>query len=126
MMFRETNFTQHKLKQIDYNGSYKYSDVIEVFAIPETFNLFQNFPNPFNPITTIRYSVAKASGVILKIYNASGKEIKTLVNENKTTGTFEIQWDGKDNAGFSVSSGVYFYKIKAGDFSQTKKMILMK
>ena len=84
-------------------------------------NLAQNFPNPFNPSTTIKYSIAKPSQVKLVIYNAIGEEVFTLVNEFKQPGNYSARFDSK----FS-SSGVYFYKLIAGDFVSTKKMLFIK
>jgi len=85
------------------------------------FLLFQNFPNPFNPSTTIKYSITKQSYVTLKVYDILGREITILVNEEKRAGNYEMNWNAA-----KLSSGVYFYKLKAGEFIQTKKMILMK
>jgi hypothetical protein len=85
------------------------------------FELQQNFPNPFNPITQIRFSLAEQSQVTLKVYNILGKEITTLVNEVKGAGVHEISFDGS-----GLSSGVYFYTLQAGKSTQTRKMILMK
>lgn len=85
-----------------------------------------NHPNPFNPETTIRYSVSANEPVNIEIYNVKGQLVKTLVNEIKSSGNHSAVWNGKDNNNNNVSSGVYFYKMKAGKFSSTKKMILMK
>ncbi|MBM4403804.1 MAG: choice-of-anchor J domain-containing protein [Candidatus Cloacimonetes bacterium] len=85
-----------------------------------------NYPNPFNPETTIRYSVKEATPVTIEIYNVKGQLVRTLVNEAKASGSYSNVWNGMDNNGHSVSSGVYFYKMKAGSYSSTKKMILMK
>ena len=85
-----------------------------------------NFPNPFNPETTIRYSVSEKNPVRIDIYNVKGQVVRTLVNEEKASGNHSVVWNGKDNSGRSVGSGVYFYKMKAGKFSSSKKMILMK
>jgi hypothetical protein len=85
------------------------------------FDLAQNYPNPFNPNTTIKYSVPKQSNVIMKIYDALGKEIITLVNENKNEGNYSVEFNSKN-----LISGVYFYRLAAGQFSQVKKMILIK
>jgi hypothetical protein len=85
------------------------------------FRLSQNYPNPFNPTTTIKYSLRNPSNVILKIYNLSGQEIETLINEFHTTGDHEITWQPQ-----GLSSGIYFYKLQAGKFSDTKKLILQK
>jgi hypothetical protein len=93
---------------------------------PHSFELFQNYPNPFNPTTSIKFSLLKSGHVILDIYNILGRRVLTLVNEELPAGYKLVTWDGKDNSGNEVASGVYFYKLKAGDFSETKKMILMK
>jgi len=85
------------------------------------FSLSQNYPNPFNPSTKISYSVAGLSKVILKVYDIIGREIITLVNEEKPAGKYEVNFNAS-----SLASGVYFYQIKAGDFVQTKKLILLK
>jgi hypothetical protein len=91
-----------------------------------TTSLSGNYPNPFNPETTIRFSVAKAEPVTIEIYNVKGQLVRTLVNEVKAAGEHSVVWNGKDNRGSSASSGVYFYKMRAGKFSSSKKMILMK
>jgi photosystem II stability/assembly factor-like uncharacterized protein len=86
-----------------------------------TFSLQQNYPNPFNPITTIKYSIQELSFVNIKIYDLLGREIATLVNEEKPTGNYELTWNAED-----LSSGIYFYRLQAGSFIETKKMVLMK
>ncbi len=88
--------------------------------------LHSNYPNPFNPITNISYSVKKAGKVTLEVYNIKGQLVKTLVNDVKETGNYTTTWNGTDNSNKSVSSGVYFYKMKTGNYTATKKMILMK
>jgi photosystem II stability/assembly factor-like uncharacterized protein len=88
---------------------------------PSVYTLSQNYPNPFNNSSVLRYSIPNSSQVILKIYNTLGEEIETLVNEEKQAGTYEISW-----ATSGLPSGVYFYRLQAGDFVQTKKMILLK
>jgi hypothetical protein len=98
-------------------------------SVPQNFSLAQNYPNPFNPATRIQFTVTSGQFPVpttLKIYNVRGQLVRTLVDEPKMTGPYEVMWDGKDNRGEIVSSGVYFYKLKAGDYSETKKMILMK
>jgi PKD repeat protein len=93
--------------------------------IPASFKLYQNYPNPFNPSTTIRYDIPPRKEVrgmiLLKIYNIVGKEAATLVNENFSPGSYEINWNASD-----YPSGVYFYKLVAGDYNETKKMLLIK
>jgi glycosidase len=90
------------------------------------FHLFQNYPNPFNPSTIVRYSIVKPGNVSIKIYDVLGREVKNLINEVKTVGTYSSIWNGNDNFDNKVNSGVYFYKLQAGDFVETKKMILLK
>ncbi len=93
---------------------------------PERFALEPNYPNPFNPATTIRYQLAENSKVTLKIYNLLGQEVRTLVNAQKLSGSHSVIWDGKNNHGQRVTSGVYFYRLQAGDFVKTRKMVLVK
>ena len=95
-------------------------------ALPVSYELFQNYPNPFNPSTIISYALPKASHVTIKIYDMLGREIKTLVNSEQNAGILNIQWNGNNNFGTKVSTGAYIYMIKAGDFFQAKKMILLK
>ena len=89
--------------------------------LPTNYSLEQNFPNPFNPSTKIKYSIPKSSQVTLKIFNTLGEEMETLVNEEKPVGTYEVNWNAAN-----LPSGVYFYSLQAGDFVQTRKMILLK
>jgi hypothetical protein len=93
----------------------------ELSAQSEDFNLFQNYPNPFNPTTTIRYSITKPDLVRIKIYDILGREVKTLVNELKQTGSYEVQFDAS-----GLASGIYLCRIESGSFIQTKKMMLLK
>ena len=94
--------------------------------IPKTIKLIQNYPNPFNPITEIRYNLSENLFVYVTVYDMLGNIVKNLVNKNQNSGSKSVQWDATNNQGESVSAGVYLYKIQAGDFSQTKKMILLK
>jgi len=98
-----------------------------VQTVPKTV-LEQNYPNPFNPTTTISFSIAQTSSyVTLNIYNIKGQKVKSLLNEKLDAGTHQVMWDGKDENGKSATSGIYFYKLNAGgNFSQTKRMILLK
>ncbi len=102
------------------------SDEKPIVAIPATFSLGQNYPNPLNPDTYIDYQIPEDCHVSIKIMNMLGQEIKTLINENKTAGFYTIYWDGIDNGGNHVVSGIYFYQIKAGSFVYTKKMTILK
>jgi hypothetical protein len=92
----------------------------------ETFALHANYPNPFNPTTTISYDLPQRSRVTLDIYNILGERIKTLVNQSQDAGNKIAMWDGTDNLGRQVSAGVYLYQIQAGEFTQTRKMLLLK
>ena len=98
------------------------TDVINAEIInPVEFKLTQNFPNPFNPSTKIKYSIPQSSNVIIKVLDILGNEIETLVNEQKNTGTYEITWYAEN-----LPSGVYFYQLRAGSFVETKKMVLLR
>ena len=94
---------------------------IKDFSFPTEYILYQNFPNPFNPTTTIKYQIPEMSFVSLKVYDVLGNEIVTLINEEKPIGSYEVEFDGR-----GLSSGIYFYKLQAGSFVETKKMILLK
>jgi len=95
-------------------------------SLPTEFALSQNVPNPFNPSTIVEYALPKDAQVNLSIYNVLGQHVTTLVNELQRAGKQTVTWDGTDASGVSVASGVYFYKIRAGDYSNTKKMLLLK
>jgi hypothetical protein len=94
--------------------------------VPPVNLLVGNYPNPFNPETTISYEVKNSGPVTVDIYNILGKKVRTLVNENVTAGTHSVVWNGTDDNHANVSSGVYFYKLTSGDYNATRKMILMK
>ena len=112
----------YRLKQLDFNGSHTYSNIIKVdLNPPAKFVLRQNYPNPFNPSTKIRYQLPNESKVVIKIYDILGAELITLLNEEKKPGVYEIELNTQ-----SLPSGIYIYRIIAGDFVETKKMVLMK
>lgn len=94
--------------------------------LPTTFSLSQNHPNPFNPSTMIGYALPQDAEVNLLIYNVLGQKVKTLVNEFQTAGFKSVEWDGTDDRGNVIATGIYFFKLRAGDFSETKKMVLLK
>ena len=112
----------YKLKQIDFNGSFEYSDILEVEVAPTSFALEQNYPNPFNPSTVINYQLPVAGNVTLKIFNVLGKEVATLINQFKETGNHSTLYIVNS----TLPSGIYYYQLKAGDYVATKKMVLMK
>ena len=94
--------------------------------IPSEFQLQQNYPNPFNPETTIRFELPQASDVNLMIYNVQGRLVRKLVSESREAGFHEIVWDARDDAGRSVPSGVYLYRIQAGAFMEVRKLMLLR
>jgi hypothetical protein len=99
-------------------------------SLPKAYALSQNFPNPFNPVTSISYDVPEKEGngvpVVIDIFNIHGQLVKNIVNETKKPGSYTVVWNGRNERGSQVSSGIYFYRIKAGDFNSTKKMLLLK
>ncbi len=94
--------------------------------VPRSFSLAQNYPNPFNPLTSIEYSLARDSQVKLSVYNVVGERVRVLVDEEQRAGIYRATWDGKDTADNEVASGVYFYRLVAGDHTFTRKMLLLK
>jgi photosystem II stability/assembly factor-like uncharacterized protein len=112
----------YRLKQLDYNGNYKYSQEVEVTILPaDNFILNQNYPNPFNPITRISYSIPENTFTTLKVYDILGNDIQTLVNRELPAGSYEVEFDGT-----GLPSGVYIYKLISGKFVKTLKMNLLK
>jgi len=99
---------------------------IEDEFIVEEFYLAQNYPNPFNPTTNIRFQIVDRGFVSLKIYDLLGREVKTLVNEELANGIYNVSWNGDNEFGEKVSSGIYFYKLETGSYTSTKKMMLIK
>ncbi len=95
-------------------------------TLPESFYLSQNYPNPFNPTTTIEFGLESTQNVKLTVYNVLGQAVRTLVNERRSAGNYSVEWLGDTDAGARASTGVYFYRLEAGDFIQTKKMMLVK
>ncbi len=108
------------------SGAPPVSVEMEDPIIPDEFIVHQNFPNPFNPETEIRFALTKASHVVINIYNTLGQQIETLVDTQYAAGFHSVRWDGRDRNGRPVSSGVYLYQIQAGAFSQVKKMSLIR
>jgi len=118
-----TGTYKYRLKQIDFDGTYNYSEVIEVEVdfTPKEFALYQNYPNPFNPATIIKYDLPNISDVSLIIYDILGRKVKELVNAKQQAGRYEIQFNAS-----SLSSGVYIYQLVADKYISSKKMILLK
>jgi len=112
----------YRLKQIDYDGSYEYSEEVLVDnPAPVDFALQQNFPNPYNPATTITYNLPIKSKIDLVVYNTLGEILIQLVNAEKEAGQHSVEFNA-----IGLPSGIYFYKLQAGDFIETKKMVLLR
>lgn len=112
----------YRLKQIDFDGSFEYSNIVEVeFGLLTEYILEQNYPNPFNPVTKITYSLPNEGLVTIKLYDVLGNEVATLVNETKTSGKYEVEFNAS-----GLSSGMYFYKLEVGNYSDIKKMIVLR
>ena len=121
----------YRLKQTDFDGSFDFSDEIKIeVRPPKTFSLYQNYPNPFNPETIIRYRIPQLDRtsipVELKIYNLLGDEVRTLVQTDQDAGYYSVTWDGKNNHGQTVSAGTYIYRLRAGNFIKTNKMLILR
>lgn len=114
---------KYRLKQIDFNGNFNYYELAGEISIgiPDKYNLLQNYPNPFNPVTTINYDLPKEGIVTIIVYDILGRELKTLINELKTAGYHKIIFNADD-----LASGVYFYRMIAGDFISVKKLVVFK
>ena len=112
----------YRLNQLDFDGTQEFVGELTVnLILPEQFILEQNYPNPFNPSTSIRYSIPNSEFVRLKVYDILGREVATLVNEEKPAGSYGVEFNASQ-----LSSGIYYYTIKTGNFVGTKKMILLK
>jgi hypothetical protein len=114
----------HNTEFTDINFPTAIGDIY-VGTNPAEFKLQQNYPNPFNPSTTIEFSLPEAATVSLVVYNNLGQSVRTLTNERLSAGAYQVTWDGRNESGLSMSSGVYFYKVQAGSFSQVKRMIMI-
>ena len=112
---------EYRLKQIDNNGNFKYSQIVTVNSLPTKFELWQNYPNPFNPTTAISYQLSVFSHVTLKVYDVLGRVVATLVNKEQQAGKYSVNFNGSN-----LASGIYYYRISAGDFSEVKKLMLLK
>jgi hypothetical protein len=133
----EPGMYKYRLKQIDYDGTFAYSPEVEAeVKAPNVFSLEQNYPNPFNPSTKIKYQIPASSlnpfskgeetFVTLKVYDILGNEVATLVNEEQAPGVYEVEFNVAQVSRPEITSGIYFYQLRTGEFNQTKKMILLK
>ncbi len=117
-----TRLIKYRLKQMDFDGSYEYSEEVLVEnPAPVDYTLQQNYPNPFNPTTKIKYQLPELSFVTIKVYDVLGNEMAVLVNEKRPAGNFEVEFNAT-----TLPSGIYFYRLQAGAFIETKKMVFMK
>ncbi len=118
----------YRLKQIDNNGDFTYSENIAVTinVLPIEYSLSQNYPNPFNPTTNIKFGLPNAENVKIIIYNMLGQEIKTLINQTLNAGTYTLIWNGENDFGVMVTSGTYLYRIITDNYTETKKLMLIK
>ena len=112
---------QYRLKQVDTDGQYTFSDVVEVEILPTQFELSQNYPNPFNPSTTIRFSLPKETQLKINIYNMLGEIVETIAEGTYEAGYHKINFNASN-----LSSGMYIYRIESSDFVKTMKMMLLK
>jgi hypothetical protein len=115
----------YKVREVELSGATHDYGPYEVSTLLKN-SLEQNHPNPFNPTTTIRFSIAEDSHVRLAVYDVTGRLVRTLVNEARRANTYELEWDGRNDASQPVATGMYFYRITAGKFTQTRKMLLLK
>jgi hypothetical protein len=111
---------------IDFNVSTAVEDEEEIAQRPSEFELYQNYPNPFNPGTKIEFALKKTGHVTLHIYNVLGEKVKTLLDQDQPAGFYQINWDGENDNGKPVASGIYLYKLEVNGFSEAKKMLLLK
>ena len=127
---QENESYDYRLSDVDYHGNVEYHSLqlmgVSSSNVPQQFVLYPNYPNPFNPVTTIRYDLSKESFVDITIYDMLGNVVNNLIYTNQSSGYKSIQWNATNNIGAPVSAGVYLYKIKAGGLVETKKMILLK
>ena len=119
-----SNYSRIRIGNFEIGSTY-VSEKEEITPIYKT-ELHTNYPNPFNPSTTINFTLSVASNIQIDIFNIKGQKIKTLLNEYRSMGNHNVVWDGKNDAGISVSSGIYFYTIKTDNFTATRRMVLMK
>jgi hypothetical protein len=111
----------YRLKQVDFNGEYNYSDEVEISNFPDVYSLDQNYPNPFNPSTTIKFNLAKAGFATLKLYDVLGKEVASMLSNELEAGPHEVTFDASN-----LPSGTYFYTLTSDSYTETRKMMFLK
>ncbi|MCK4695991.1 MAG: T9SS type A sorting domain-containing protein, partial [Candidatus Cloacimonetes bacterium] len=123
----QPSLAEGETREVTFTCNHIGVDIDEQTLPPVTkADLFQNYPNPFNPETVIKYQLLENSNVELKIYNIKGQLVKTIVSEKQYTGRYSVTWNSRDNMDRPIASGIYFYKLKAGNYEKVKKMILLK
>lgn len=122
------SFSNYKMLPRNDNDVIRFSVKVDENPgrAPQTYALEQNYPNPFNPETTIRYQLAQKGRVTIVIFNVLGQKVKTLVDENKAAGSHRALWNGRDDHGVAVPTGMYFYRMQSGEFAQVRKLLLLK
>ena len=122
------NSYYYKLADVDYNGNINFHGpvMVTIEALPTEYQLEQNYPNPFNPETAINFDLKESGKVSLKIYNLQGQLVRTLVDENKPAGKFSVKWNGTDENGTTVASGIYMYILNVNNYKQSQKLIFMR
>jgi hypothetical protein len=132
---KDIGYIEKIMVQLDLTGEEEAAFRLALYggaagpSLPRAFSLSQNVPNPFNPSTTISYSVPEEKGMVrvsLKVYNLRGQLVRTLVDEVQEAGGYNVFWDGRNDTGRQVASGIYMYRMQAGEFVQTRKMVLLK
>jgi hypothetical protein len=124
----------YKVAAVDIHGNESVFAVLgpdmvtgeDPMPLPDATFLAQNYPNPFNPITNIGFGIKEQGHVSLRIYDAAGRLVTTLIDESRPAGNYTAEWNGRDNSGSTVASGVYFYRLTSKEFEETKKMILLR
>ncbi|MFQ6115957.1 MAG: T9SS type A sorting domain-containing protein, partial [bacterium] len=123
---REPDTRRSGIFVIEYDPVPTSVEVVEPDQVPSEYELAQNYPNPFNPETTIEYSLPTPGRVTLDIYSLLGQKVRALVDDYQKAGVYKVQWDGKDDLGRNLATGVYFYRIHSGGFVQSRKLVLLR
>jgi len=120
----------YKLEDVDYSGNTELHGPVSATPMkrsaPKEFRLYPNYPNPFNPVTTISYDLPDDGLVELSVYNMRGEKVTTLLQGNQKAGSYQINWDGTSQSGDMVASGIYFFRIASGNYCRTSKMVFVR